>query len=168
MVFLPLDKISFMENNELTDLLNDLIRINGDRVEGYEKAAKEVSSKNANLKMLFENKARQSRQYYGDLSSLVVAHNGRPSSGTTNAGKVYRTWMDVRASLTGNDSHSVLASCEFGEDAALKAYQKALDSDIVLPDDVKQAILKQKSALQSAHDEVKKYRDMFKSVGEHI
>jgi len=157
-----------MENSELTDLLNDLIRINGDRVEGYEKAAKEISSKNANLKILFENNVKQSRQYYGDLSSLVVAHHGRPSSGTTNAGKVYRTWMDVRATLSDNDSHSILASCEYGEDAALKAYEKALESDLILPEDVKQVILTQKAALQSAHDEVKKYRDMFRSVGEYI
>ncbi|MCW3116359.1 MAG: family four-helix-bundle protein [Chitinophagaceae bacterium] len=157
-----------MEHNELTDLLNDLIRINGDRVEGYEKAAKELSPKNANLKILFEKNAKQSRQYYGDLSSLVVGHGGRPSSGTTNAGKVYRMWMDIRATLSDKISHSILASCEFGEDAAQRAYEKALEADIEIPEDVTDAILKQKAALQAAHDEIKKYRDMFESVGERI
>ena len=149
-----------MENSELTDLLNDLIRINGDRVEGYEKAAKEISSKNANLKILFENNVKQSRQYYGDLSSLVVAHHGRPSSGTTNAGKVYRTWMDVRATLSDNDSHSILASCEYGEDAAQRAYEDALSAED-FPLYLRELLQKQRTLLLSSHNEIKALRDQY-------
>ena len=157
-----------MENNELTDLLNDLVRINGDRVEGYEKAAKELSGKNADLKILFEKNAKQSRQYYGDLSTLVVSQGGAPSSGTTNAGKVYRMWMDIRAALSDKEGGSILASCEFGEDAAQRAYEKALESDLQMPQQVKEVILAEKAALKTAHDEVKKYRDKFESAGGHI
>lgn len=157
-----------MENNEITDLLNDLIRINGDRVEGYEKAAKELAPKNANLKILFEKNARQSRQYYGDLSTLVVSQGGRPSSGTTNAGKIYRMWMDMRATLSNKENQSILASCEFGEDAAQKAYEKVLKSDVVLPKEVRDVVMNEQAALKTAHDEVKKYRDMFESVGEKV
>ena len=155
-----------MENMEITDLLNDLIRINGDRVEGYEKAAKELSGKNANLKNLFEKNARQSRQFYGELSSLVVSEGGRPSSGSTAAGKVYRMWMDIKAGLSSNENRSVLASCEFGEDAAQRAYEKALDATIELPLHVKDILSSEKQALQSAHDEIKDYRDKAESMRE--
>jgi len=37
--------------------------------------------------------------------------------------------MDVKNTFTGDDRHSVLESCEGGEDAALKAYKDALDAD---------------------------------------
>jgi hypothetical protein len=57
-----------------------------------------------------------------------------------------------------------LALCEFGEDAALKAYKLALESDAEMPADIRQLVVEQKSSLQSSHDVVKRYRDMHEAV----
>jgi uncharacterized protein (TIGR02284 family) len=66
--------------------------------------------------------------------------------------------MDVKDKFTGGTRHSVLASCEFGEDAAQKAYRSALEDDEISPDD-RSVIERQKAELLEAHDQVKRMRD---------
>jgi uncharacterized protein (TIGR02284 family) len=148
------------KNNSLIEVLNDLIQINNDRIRGYEKAASELSSADVDLKAIFNRMADESRTYTTELAAEVGRQGGDASTGTTASGKIYRAWMDVKATFTGKDRHAVLASCEFGEDAAQKAYDQALKSDANMPTDVRQLITNQKSALRTSHDTIKKYRDM--------
>jgi uncharacterized protein (TIGR02284 family) len=139
-----------------TEVLNDLIRINHDRVEGYEKAA--AQTKEDDLRSLFTNMSTQSRQFAGELERIVRTEGGDPAEGTTNSGKIYRTWMDVKATFGGDDRKGILASCEFGEDAAQTAYRSALKEDDV-DGPVKQLIENQQVALKEAHDKIKRMRD---------
>jgi uncharacterized protein (TIGR02284 family) len=139
-----------------TEVLNDLIRINHDRVEGYEKAA--AQTKEDDLRSLFTNMSTQSRQFAGELERVVRTEGGDPAEGTTNSGKIYRTWMDVKATFGGDDRKGILASCEFGEDAAQNAYRSALKEDDV-DGPVKQLIENQQVTLKEAHDKIKRMRD---------
>jgi uncharacterized protein (TIGR02284 family) len=149
-----------MEKNEkMIGILNDLIRINNDRVDGYDKAAKEAKSGDADLQALFRRFAQESKQFASELKLLVKELGGDPAEDTTTSGKIYRVWMDFKAAITGKDRKAILASCEFGEDAAQKAYEKALESDDLIPQ-VRDLILKQKSLLRQSHDMVKKFRDI--------
>jgi uncharacterized protein (TIGR02284 family) len=67
--------------------------------------------------------------------------------------------MDVKATFTGKDRKAILASCEFGEDAAQKAYDEALSSEAELPAEVRQLIMDQKLSLKKSHDYIKALRD---------
>jgi len=53
-----------------------------------------------------------------------------------------------------------LESCEFGEDAAQRAYQEALVSEETLSIDIRQLIDKQKDEMKSSHDTIKRFRDL--------
>lgn len=147
-------------NEELNEVLNDLIRINHDRIEGYEKAIEETKDKDVDLQAVFHRMADESKQYASELKSEVQRNGGEIASDTTVSGKIYRTWMDIKAVFTGKGRKSVLESCEFGEDAAQRAYDEALRSDAPLPADVRQLIVSQKAALKASHDTIKQYRDM--------
>jgi len=152
-----------MEINEnLTEVLNDLIQINNDRIEGYKRAANEAKDSDVDLKGIFNKMADESRQYVAELTREVVKLGGEPATGTTASGKIYRAWMDVKATFTGSSRHAVLSNCEFGEDAAQKAYKEALESDETLSLDIRQLIANQKASLKISHDTIKKYRDMYK------
>jgi uncharacterized protein (TIGR02284 family) len=146
-------------NEKTVEVLNDLVEINYDRVRGYEKAADETNSKDADLRSLFTDFANESRRYANELSTHVKSLGGEPATDTTIKGKIYRAWMDVKAVITGSDRKAILASCEFGEDAAQKAYDQALSTDADLPVDVRQVIMSQKQNLKKGHDRVKKMRD---------
>jgi uncharacterized protein (TIGR02284 family) len=151
-------------DNELISVLNDLIRINHDRTEGYHKAVEELKPSDIDLKTMFTNMANTSIQNANELIAEVRNLGGEPASDTTQSGKLYRVWMDIRAGISARDRKSILSLCEFGEDSALKAYKLALESDAEIPADLRQLILEQKSELQNAHDLVKRYRDMHESI----
>lgn len=144
-------------NEELTNVLNDLIEINNDRIEGYEKAIKETDD--PDLKALFIDMASRSHQLKNELSSELRRLGDKPTDGTRNSGKVFRLWMDIKAALTGGDREAILGSCERGEDAALDAYEDAINSHAALPANIRQMIERQKQRLLQDHNRIKALRD---------
>ena len=139
-----------------SETLRDLIRINNDRVTGYSKAATQTDDQE--LQSLFSQLSQQSRQFASELRSLVSDNDKNVTDETTTAGKIYRTWMDVKATFGGDDRKGILASCEFGEDAAQKAYKEALEDDDLNPG-ARARIEQQKATLRQAHDKIKMMRD---------
>ena len=153
-----------MDSNEkVIGIINDLIRINHDRIVGYEKAIEELKEGDADLRNLFARYIQESKGYAQELTHEVTRLNGDPADGTTNSGKIYRVWMDLKAAVTGKDRMTILNNCEFGEDAAQKAYDLALNSDTELEAPLRELIVRQKAQLKVGHDEVKRLRDMHKA-----
>ena len=151
-------------NDKLVGVLNDLIEINTDRITGYEKASEETKDVDVDLQTIFNKMADESRQYKAELTQEVSRLGGEPAEGRTKLGSIFQVWMDVKATFTGHDRQSVLESCEFGEDAAQKAYRSALASDAEIDADTRQLISAQQVSLKSSHDIIKKHRDMHKAV----
>jgi uncharacterized protein (TIGR02284 family) len=147
-------------NEKVTEVLNDLIKINNDRIEGYERAVEDTRDKDVDLQAIFHRMADESKQYTSELESQVRKSGGDTATDTTVSGKIYRVWMDFKSAISGKARKSILESCEFGEDAAQKAYEEALKSDAELPAEVRQLIVNQKAALKTSHDTIKRYRDM--------
>lgn len=148
-----------MENSTVnTEILNDLIEINNDRVAGYQKALEELHPEDSDLKSLFVEMVRQSHRHKADLVREVQVLGGDPDSGTTASGKIYRAWMDVKAVFTGHDRETILNNCEFGEDAAQKAYKSALDTE-GLSAHLRTLISNQQAELKISHDQIKALRD---------
>ncbi|MCD6063963.1 MAG: hypothetical protein K0R82_1874 [Flavipsychrobacter sp.] len=155
-----------MQNQETSvEILNDLVKVNNDRIAGYERAINEAKDLDVDLKATFEGMIRESEQYKQELVSKVRECGGEAEEGTTTSGKIYRAWMDVKATFTGSDRKAILSSCEFGEDAALRAYEAALHSDNELSPEVRSVINDQHHSLRSSHDLIKKYRDAQDSMG---
>ena len=152
------------KQEELVGVLNDLIQINNDRIEGYKRASEESKDTDVDLKAIFHEMSDQSMKYVNELTQEVTKLGGDPASNTTMSGKVYRVWMDLKAAITGKDRETILGNCEFGEDVAQKAYQAALESEAYMSTEVRQLISEQKSSLKNSHDIIKKYRDMHEGV----
>ncbi len=146
-------------SEKVAEVLNDLIEINNDRVKGYERAVQETDTKDSDLRALFEQMAGESRRYANELSQHVAVSGTEPADGTTMKGKIYRAWMDIKAGFSGNDRKAILASCEYGEDAAQKAYEQALASEADFSVETRQLIMEQKISLRKSHDKIKRMRD---------
>lgn len=152
-------------NKRIIDILNDLIRINYDRVEGYEQAANEIHDiSNTDIKTMLLQMAEESRAYQRDLSEVVVNLGGTPASETTTSGKIYIVWMDLKATFIGNNVLSVLESCELSEAAALKAYKEALDEDVEWPEEIFRLVSSQRLLIKVSHDRLKLFRDEYKAA----
>jgi uncharacterized protein (TIGR02284 family) len=153
-----------MEKNEKAiDVLNSLITINNDRIDGYETASKETEE--PDLKTLFTELMLTSQKCKQELVREVNAMGGEEAEGTKTSGKFFRAWMDVKAALTGKDRKAILSSCEFGEDAALDTYNDVIEDDLEhLSAEQQSMVLAQKSLLQADHDHIKALRDALKDA----
>lgn len=141
------------------ETLNDLVKINNDRIEGYQRAVELTKDEDSDLRELFNRMADESRQYANELSTYVNSLGEEAEEGTRADGKIYRVWMGIKAAFSGKDRKSILESCERGEDAALKAYDEALNDEDLLAEQ-RQLVSEQRSRLKMSHDAIKRLRDM--------
>ena len=148
-----------MENEKTIAVLNTLITINNDRIEGYETASKETEEQD--LKTLFAHFSSTSKKCKQELTNEVSKLGGTAAEGTLTIGKFFRVWMDVKAALTGKDRKAILNSCEYGEDQAKDTYEKALENDKENLSMEQQTMIKaQHTLLRADHDKVKSMRDL--------
>ena len=148
------------DNQKAIDALNDLIKINNDRIEGYEKAIKESAS-DVNNDSLFDRMIKQSTTIRRELMDELMRIGGESVKGeTTNSGKLYRMWMDVKSTFEWDSKTSVLELCEFGEEAAQNSYKESLASADEMADGTRELIMAQKKRLKESHDLIKTKRDM--------
>lgn len=141
--------------------LKELIIINNDRYEGYTKASEQV--KDSDLKTLFTKLANDSKGFSDELQTHIPFSDDNPVRDETSfSGKVFRAWMSIKKALSTDDRKAVLASCEFGEDAAKKTYDSILDDPEGVTPELLQLIRTQRSSIQHGHDTVKQLRDSYK------
>ncbi len=143
-----------IKNEEIVDDLNDLVKINNDRIQGYEKAIEDT--KDADLDELFRHSIIQSQKFRSQLADHIVRIDGTAVSDATTSdlsSKIHRAWIDIKAAVTGKDRSTVLSSVEYGENAAVEAYQDAIEKDHI-PAYIKEDLQAQLSELKATADKM--------------
>ena len=147
-----------MKNEKSIEVLNNLIEINNDRIEGYETALKETNE--SDLTSLFTRYISNSRKFKSELVAEVTRMGGEPEDGTRASGKIYRAWMEVKAAVTGKERKTVLNSCEYGEDVALETYKDVMEDHFIdLSGDQQKLVSTQYRQIKADHDAVRNLRD---------
>ena len=147
-----------MENEKTIEVLNTLVQINNDRIEGYETAIKETEEQD--LETFFGVLTQTSKKNNQELTGEITRLGGTAIEGTKTTGKFFRVWMDVKAALTSKDRKAILNSCEYGEDWAKDTYKKALENDSDNLSAEQQTMIKaQHTLLVADHNKVKVMRD---------
>ena len=135
---------------KILEVLNDLIKINKDREEGYVKASRHLTPAEHNLRGVLERKALESRNNVQQLQfkaqELGAADEVETDSSVT--GRLYRLWIDVKNAFTADDEKELLQSCEHGEKAAQECYANALN-DEELPEDITDILRQQKQSIDT-------------------
>jgi uncharacterized protein (TIGR02284 family) len=145
--------------------LKDVIETLHDSHKGFADIGEHIKDAAAKKFFLAESLVRQ--QFAGELELELqrlgdkdVTKDGK-IEGTT-AGALHRTWGDIKAHLGGGD-HTLLETAESGEDAAKKAYEKALEEKS-LPAPLKETLRRQQTHVVASHDKVKAMRDATKAA----
>lgn len=153
----------------ILEVLTGLIKINNDRIDGYQKAASIINPSNVMLKTLFYHNVEESRTCKKELLEKVAELGGNPTNEmVTAAGKIHRAWMDVKATLFGHDCKSMLNACVFGEEAAQKAYNEALAACEEFPEEIRDLIQHQKNLLRMSQNLIYNMRDQYQEVEESM
>lgn len=140
-------------SDDETGTLQELLLFVNDRIAGYKRAVDE--SKDAELTGYYKQLVSQSQQFANQLNQHLRQLGGGRETGTTLKGKLYRRWMDAKATVTGSDEKAILAANVYGEEWALKAYQDALDSQS-LTGQLRQEVERQFEKSQQTYDKLKK------------
>lgn len=117
-----------MENNKTLNTLNDLLQIINDRLEGFKNIDSKMIESYSGLKEEYDHMIIQSYNMRTELTALIEEKGGDPNNTTTIAGGLHRAWLDVRNSLSFDQDKITLENVLSGENAAIKAYENALDS----------------------------------------
>ncbi|GGK57372.1 PA2169 family four-helix-bundle protein [Rufibacter glacialis] len=134
--------MSTNEKQRVVEVLKELNEFVHDGLEGYERAAQE--SKDTLRQDAYRRFSQQRLAFANELNQIIQQHGGSPERDTTAKGKLYRQWMDLKATLSGRNEEGILGSCIYGEEWAQKAYRDALDHN--LPAEVRGTLLRQREA----------------------
>ena len=143
-----------IKNEDIVDDLNELVKINNDRIQGYLKAVEDTED--AQLDHLFNEMIVQSQNFRSQLADHIVRIDGTAVTDTTSTdvgSKIHRAWIDIKSAVTGKDRDTVLSSVTFGENAAVEAYESAVEND-KLPAYIKEDISAQLSQLKVSRDKM--------------
>jgi uncharacterized protein (TIGR02284 family) len=143
------------DTSDIRSTLNDLIETLKDGEEGFRSSSEKVTNPEIRAELL--NLANQRASFARELQSEVTAIGGEPASSGSTSGAIHRGWIGLKAALTGNDDHAILAEAERGEDSAVKNYRDALSKD--LPSDIREVIDRQFRQVAIAHNQVRALRD---------
>jgi uncharacterized protein (TIGR02284 family) len=118
-----------MKNQEEASVLNDLLHITNDRIEGFARVEGKVWENYPDVKSEYARMNSLSTVMKNELINLIQDDGETPSDSPSAAGALHRTWIDIKNSFTiGNTEESTLENVVFGEKAAIDAYQDAIDS----------------------------------------
>ena len=147
-----------IQNNENREeviaMLNDLIKINESRHNEF-KVYTEMIRKNAGLKQILEESASDSEHFVSELRECLKTLKQAQNVYSDN-GKIHRGWMDLRASFSDEMNRTILDSCEYGEQATLKAYEQVLDPNVILVDEIKDRLVLQRKYILNSYERIKK------------
>jgi uncharacterized protein (TIGR02284 family) len=143
-------------DRSIEDSLYSVIEVLLDSQEGFQKIGEEIKDPVVRAYLLDESLRRA--EFRGELETLLRdqgIHDIKEKG--TAAGSVRRVWGELKAKMGGGD-HTLLATAEEGEDAAVQAYDEALaNTDLPLP--VRQTLSTQNAHINASHDYIKAARD---------
>jgi len=139
----------------IISLLDDLIRVNIDRITAYEKAAHEERSSGLEIRDTFYRLATESRSYVNDLHAEVIRLGGAPVTQSTIAGALYLHWLNGKVNYDGETLASLGEACLHGEELVQQIYRHALDSG-ALPKGLHQLVEGQLWSLERGQERLAK------------
>lgn len=145
------------KESEVTAQLTKLMHICMDGVEGFRDAAEKIGPPYADRFLLF---ALERERIAGELRQQVLARDagtGQPEKRGDAMGVVHRGWLDLKSALGGGPK-AILAECERGEDAAVKAFQDAINTQS-LPPDIETLLNREYTKVKNVHDQVRDLRN---------
>jgi uncharacterized protein (TIGR02284 family) len=164
-------------HRKTVQMLKDLIRVNKDRITGYEKAAyqenksqQEGNRQESNqiengmdpdLRNILYRMAITGRSYVNDLHAEVIRLGGAPVTQDTISGQFYLLWLDCKVAPPSASSNLslLLDACLCGEEAVQKVYRQTLDNADDWPDNILHLLERQLGDLERAHEQLKNIRN---------
>ena len=147
-----------MNNDHDIKVLNGLIETTLDSADGYAEAAKDAD--NSQLDAVFVSRSGERRAAAAKLQQGVRDLGGKPEDDGTVLASAHRMFVNLRASVTSQDSKAVVDEVERGEDHIKAKFEDAMKDTDVSPATMS-LITDVYTSVRSGHDQM---RDLKKSM----
>lgn len=143
------------------NVIEDLVETLEDGRKGFSDAAEKLrEGGHTQVAEQMREFSEQRARFSHELREMARSAGGEIDEEGSAAGALHRGWMDLKAALTGDDAHAILAAAETGEDHAVGEYDDALQED-GLSGRLRELIARQADEVRRAHDRVRDLRDQF-------
>jgi len=144
---------------KVSNRLNDLLTRTYDAEKGYKLAQEKID--NPSIKTFLNERVQQRYNFGHELKDEIANFGELPEKGGSIKGDLHRTWMNLTATLTGNETERILEEVERGEKASLEEYNDILkDDDMILPPSTENLLIKQRNAIKAALNINKRYEEL--------
>ncbi len=134
----------------------DLMEVLADGRDGFMKGADKLEETDSpEIATAFRRFGQQRASFYGELEMMAQQYGDDIEESGSVAASLHRGWMSLKDAVSGSSPKGVVDAAEQGEDHAMNAYQKALESDI--SPELRSVVQRQFGDVQTAHATV---RDM--------
>jgi uncharacterized protein (TIGR02284 family) len=147
----------YPKTKKIVEVLNDLIRIENDRLSGYQSAL-ESTYVEPHLNTVISNCIQEGIQYKTRLVDKIRQIAGNKLQDTAIPGKLYGVWTDLKVKFSNSNRKSVISSCQYNEVIALHVSNAAVNSMELGPEIC--------SLIQEQEKMLKRNMDVMKSCSE--
>lgn len=144
-------------HEETVNNLQSLLEKNYDAEKGFQKSMEHA--KNPSLKNFLKTQAVQRSRFATEITHELRNLNEEPKENGSVTGDLHRTWIDVKAAVTGNKDESVLEECIRGEKASVSEYEEKLE-EYNFPPQVTTLLQRQAGEINQTLSRVKKLEDI--------
>lgn len=138
--------------DNLVNNLQGLLEKNYDAEKGFKKAI--TNAKDENLKQFLKNQSVRRHRFATELDKEIRSLNEEPKESGSVTGKLHRTWIDFKSSISGNNDEAVLEECIRGDKASEKEYREVITQNN-LPPKIKNVLSNQLNEIQTTLSQVK-------------
>ncbi len=143
---------------EVSEKLNALLEKNYDAEAGYKQAAEKVD--NRVLKDFFNTQQQERYNFGHELKAEIKSYGESPERGTSLAGDVHRTWMNIKSTFTSDNEEAMLEEAIRGEKQAVEEYNSVL-TETTLPASTKSLLTTHRNNIQKALNQVNAMEEVF-------
>lgn len=115
-----------METLNTQAVLKDLVQIANDRITAFEKAEERIWESYPDVKSDYDRMITQSKVMKNELINSLRENENVEEDSATLEGNLYQIWLDIKNTFQINPVNATLNSIVAGEEAALEAYEEAL------------------------------------------
>jgi uncharacterized protein (TIGR02284 family) len=138
-----------MDNAKVVGILRKLHHIAVDGAKGFREAADKVNPEFTDL-LLRTADEREAIDH--DLRDQIALRGVNTEETGDTMGALHRGWIGLKSAIAGSDK-AIIDECERGEEAAVRAYQEALNEQ-GLPADIEILLNRHYARVKNSHDQI--------------
>ena len=141
-----------------TEVMHDLLLIQNERKAAYEKIVK-WPDHTASVRNHIKKIIRQCRNSILELRRHIDMTGSDPADRANIRGDIYRSWPGIGDFMPGDSINDMIAGLENNEKEVVLAYQKALQSEDKLSEDLRKLINDQLSLINQSFNQIQEYKE---------